>query len=132
MSLLEGAPLPPVTNGGHTIDEPDIATLLRYGTDLHTEVLNRVVSRVDLASRHIATRYDEWDRVDEHCRLFLDLSRKARKGDKTEDSKKREMPFDRSIVIPMSLSVLLVRLTQLMAIFTNRTPLIQLEGRGPE
>jgi hypothetical protein len=42
------------------------------------------------------------------------------------------MPFERAIVVPMSLAILTVRLTQLMTIFGAREPMIQLEGRGPE
>jgi len=102
------------------------------GSRLHQKVLGRLTSRVDLAYRHISKRYDDWDRTDEHVRLFIDLARKARKADRTENPDKHEMPFERAVVIPAALAIMLVRQTQLMAIFGAREPMLQLEGAGPE
>jgi hypothetical protein len=109
-----------------------IQDLLRYGSPLHQQILGRLNSRRELSSRHIGKRYDSWDEVDEHCRMFIDLSRRAKRGDGSTDPTKAEMPFDRAIVMPMSLAILTVRLTQLLGIFGSREPMIQLEGRGPE
>jgi hypothetical protein len=105
---------------------------LAPGSSLHQELVGRLTARLDLSRRHISKRYDDWTRTDEHVRLFLDLSRRARKGDRTADPDKREMPFERSVCIPVTAAILLVRLTQLIAIFTSRSPMIQLEGRAPE
>jgi len=120
----------PVGPGGG--DGAALEQQLRYGTALHSAVLARLNARRELAERHIGKRYDNWDEVDEHCRLYVDLARHAKRGDGSRDPSKKEMPFERAIVVPMSLSVLTVRLTQLMAIFGSRDPMIQLEGRGPE
>src|SRR5262245_15422231 len=120
------------TGAGSVGDTQPLEARLRYGTALHSKVLARLNSRRDLAERHIGKRYDNWDEVDEHCRLYVDLSRNAKRGDGSRDTTKKEMPFERSIVVPMSLSILTVRLTQLLAIFGARDPMIQLEGRGPE
>ena len=54
--------------------------LLKYGTALHQQVLTRLNSRRDLSQRHIGKRYDNWSEVDEHCRMFIDLSRRAKKA----------------------------------------------------
>lgn len=119
---------------GIVVAEPEVPLEQRlvYGSREHDSLLTRLVARVDLAERHISSRYDDWDRVDEHCRLYVDLSRQARKGDKTTDPNLKEMPFQRAIVVPLSLSVLQVRMTQLLAIFGSRQPMIQFEGRGAE
>src|SRR5262249_31290385 len=112
--------------------DQSIETRLQYGQDFHQQLLARLNARLDLSQRHISQRYDDWDQTDEHCRLFIDLARRAKKSDKTSDPSKAEMPFQRAIVVPMSLAILMVRLTQLIAIFSSREPMIQLEGRGPE
>ena len=95
-------------------------------------MIARLRARRELSERHIGRRDDDWDQVNEHRQLYIDLSRRAKKGDGSVDSTKAEMPFERSIVIPMSLSILGVRMTQLLSIFGSRDPMIQLEGRGPE
>lgn len=110
---------------------------LRYGSDLHAKVLERIKARLKLAYDAMSDRYDEWDRVDEHIRLYMNLERSARAGDKgtiynADGSPKREMPFERSVVIPVSYVVLSVRLSQLMHIVLGRDPMWSLEGRGPE
>lgn len=77
-------------------------------------------------------RYQAWNSVDEHCRLFIDLSKKAKNADGTTDAQKREIPWARAIVVPMSYAVLQVYLTQLMGIFTHRDPPLEIQGIGPE
>ena len=109
-----------------------LAERLRYGSSFHQQLVGRIRARLDLGNRHISQRYDDWDRADEHLQLYIDLSRRARKSDRTTDPNKREMPFQRAIVVPIAHAVLQVRLTALMALFSARDPMIQLEGRGPE
>lgn len=117
---------------GIEVKEEPLHVRLRSGSALHQNLLTRLNARQKLAETGIQGRYDEWNRVDEHCRLFVDLSRQARKGDKSSMTNKREMPFDRAIVMPVSNAILQVRTTQLMSIFTARDPIIQIEGTGPE
>ena len=105
---------------------------LEYGTPLHQQILSRLVQRRQLSERHISARYEDWSRVDEHIQQYINLSRRARRPDKTELPNKREMPFDRAIVIPASYATLMVRLTTLMSIFLARSPIVQVKGRGPE
>jgi hypothetical protein len=112
-------------------DQP-LEARLAFGTELHRDILARLNARRELSERHIKSRYDDWDQVDEHCRLFIDLSRNVKRADRTSRSDKKEMPFERAIVVPMSLAILTVRLTQLLAIFGAREPMLQYEGRGPE
>lgn len=105
---------------------------LQYASPLHTRIVQRIRERRKLAEREISRRYEDWRRVDEHLQMYIDLSRQARKGDKTSDPNAKEMPFERSVVVPMSYAILQVRLTAIMAIFLARQPVIQLTGRGPE
>ena len=123
-------------NGGtiEIMDQP-IEERLRYtsgGTSLHQKLLSRLIARRRLSERAMSRRYDAWSRVDEHCRLFIDLSRGAKKGDNTIDTDKKEIPWARSIVVPMSYAILQVYLTQLMGIYTRRDPPLEIHGVGPE
>lgn len=117
-----------------TLERLDIPMSERFrpSGELHQNIVSRLESRRVLSERHIQNRYDAWNQVDEHCRLYVDLSRQAKKGDRTTDSTKKEMPFQRSIVMPMSVAILQVRLVELMGIFLANDPIIQIEGTGPE
>ncbi len=115
-------------------DQP-LEVRLKYdgtATSLHQKLISRLIARRRLSERAMSRRYDEWNRVDENCRLFIDLTRQARNGDKSQDSTKKEIPWARSIVVPMSYAILQVYLTQLMGIFTRRDPPIEIVGNGPE
>jgi len=102
------------------------------GKELHTKILDKLIARRDYSVEHCEERYEEWDRVRKHLKLYIDLKAKARLGDKTSDESAREMPFQRSVAIPVSYANLHVLLTQMSSIFTARNPMIQLSGRGPE
>lgn len=106
--------------------------LLAPGRPLHGKILSRLIVRYALSQRHMAVRYDDWDRVDEHLRLFIDLSRMARRSDKTQDQTKIEMPFDRAIVVPFAYAIHEVRKTQLFGLFAYREPMLQFTSRKPD
>lgn len=117
-----------------TIQDRDLATRLRYdgtATSLHQKTISRLVARRRLSERAMNRRYDAWNRVDEHCRLYIDLSRQAKNADGTLGDKK-EIPWARSIVVPMSYAILQVFLTQIMGIYTRRDPPLEITGVGPE
>jgi hypothetical protein len=136
--VLPGAPgLAPMAGPGPatppmTAQELPLEVRLKYGSDLHTAILSKLNHRLNISQKKIEERYDAWDEVDEHCRLFVDLSRYAKKGDKSVDTSKREQPVQRSIVVPFSYAVLDVFLTQLLGLFGSRDPMVQVQGRGPE
>lgn len=102
------------------------------GKELHTKILDKLKARRDYSVEHCEERYDEWNRVRKHLKLYIDLTDKARLGDKSSDEATLEMPFKRSVSIPVSYANLHVLLTQMMSIFSARNPMIQLKGRGPE
>lgn len=116
------------------VEDEDIAQKLKYSAaaGLHAKVISRLKARRMLSERAMSKRYDSWNKVDESCRLFIDLSRKAKKGDGTTDTLKSEIPWARSIVVPMSYAILQVYLTQLMGIFTRRDPPLEIQGVGME
>jgi len=113
------------------LDEP-IETRLEPSGSLHQEVLAKLLARRDSAESHISSRKDQWRSTNNKMRMYIDLTRKAKRADGSTDNDTKEMPFDRAIVVPASYSILRVLLTQLMSIFGSREPMIQLRGRGPE
>jgi hypothetical protein len=118
-----------------TVTDQPLEVRLKYdgtATSLHQKLVSRLIARRRLSERAMSRRYDEWNRVDESCRLFIDLTRQARNADKSQDSIKKEIPWARSIVVPMSYAILQVYLTQSMGIFTRRDPPIEITGNGPE
>lgn len=116
------------------VEIPDIPLKERLlpGSSFHQTMLSRLIARRNLSQTAINKRYDDWNRVDEHVRLFIDLSRRAKEGNGQSNPSMLEMPFKRSIVVPLSYAILQVRMTQLLGIFLQRDPMIELSGRGPE
>jgi len=116
------------------VKDQSLATRLSINpqSDEHRTLVGRLRSRLDLSRRNMSNRYDSWDTVDENIKGFIDLSRRARLADGSIDPNMLEMPFQRAIVVPMSLAILQTRMTGLMSIFGNRVPMIQIDGRGPE
>ena len=105
---------------------------LAVGKPLHGKVLQRIRARLDLSYRNISPRYDAFDRADEKRRLYVNLARPARRGDKTVDMNKLEMPFQRSIVMPVSYAIHETRKAEIFSQFAFRAPFTQLDGRGLE
>lgn len=113
----------------------NVEDLLAYNNSasgLHSKIISRLIARRKLSERAIRRRYESWRQVDDHCRLFIDLSKRAKNGDSSTDQNTKEMPWARSIVVPMSYAILQVEMTQLLGIFTRRTPAIEIDGIGPE
>ena len=99
---------------------------------LESFIMDRLTRRRDYAIRNIEHRYEEWDRVREHLHMYVNLNRKARKGDKTSMVNETEMPFQRSVVVPATYATLHVLLAQMMSIYSARKPMFQVMGIGPE
>ncbi len=112
--------------------EPDIEERLHPSTSLHSKVLGRLKTMRDRGRTAAETRFDDMDRSREHLNLYVDLTRGARKGDKSTSSDEKEMPWGRVIVVPMSHAIMHTFLVQLMSIFGSREPIIPVRGRGPE
>ena len=120
---------------GVKIGAVPIEVMLSYNTgasNLHQRLLSRLKARRLLSEREMNKRYDAWNRVDENCRMYIDLSRKAKNADGTTNQDKQEMPWSRAIVVPMSYAIQQVYLTQMMGIFTRRDPPLEIHGVGPE
>src|SRR5574342_1374529 len=94
------------------IEIPDIPLKERLlpGSSFHQTMLSRLIARRNLSQTAINKRYDDWNRVDEHVRLFIDLSRRAKEGNGQSNPNMLEMPFKRSIVVPLSYAILQVRM----------------------
>jgi hypothetical protein len=118
-----------------TAPEMDRGTLefqLKPDQPLHGKILQRLNSRRQLSERHVVGRFDDYDRADEKRRLYMDLSRMARKGDRTLSDTKKENPFERSIVMPISYAIHETRKSEMASQFFFRSPFTQLDGRGLE
>lgn len=113
-------------------EEKPIEAKLKYGTQFHSDLIARIKARVKLGKDAVGSRYAAWDRVDEQVRLYANLSQGAIRPDGTTMTDTLEFPFERGIVVPASYATLMVRLSQLMSILTNRSPLWELSGNGPE
>lgn len=125
-------PKTPLTQTQIVEIEKPIEQRLDPESQFHATIVQRIRARLQLSYRNRSLRYDDWDRVDEHRRLYVNQNRPARKGNKQNDVTMREMPFDRAIVIPASYAIHEARKAQLFKQFMARSPLIQLDGVAME
>jgi hypothetical protein len=95
--------------------------LLAYKAPLHKEIIGKLIKIRDAAAKPIENMHEEWNRVDEHM-----------KGDGSLDPNKKEIPFEKSLVVPVAFSVEKVIQSQLTSIFNARDPQFQYDGTGPE
>jgi hypothetical protein len=105
---------------------------LRPGGPIHSKLIDELNTMIRASQEHIEQRFEDWDRVDEAMRLYMDLHRKKVYGDKTQDAKKKQMPFKDSIKLPIIYSTIMTRVAVIFHQLTSRYPRIHLEGRGSE
>ena len=101
----------------------------RNGNGLHGKMISRIGEMVRASREHIEQRYTDWDKVDENMRLYVDLRAQARWGDKTYDPDKKEMPFKRSIKIPLTYATVMTRGAHIHSLLTQRDPFLHFQPR---
>ena len=99
---------------------------------LHGKLIHELQIMIRASESHIEQRYDDWDRVDEQMRLYLDMNRPKYRGDKSEDVNKKNMPYKDSIGMPIIYSTVMTRVAVINAQLTSRTPRLHYSGRGSE
>lgn len=134
IARLEAPPLPPENQKITVLDKP-IEQMLAFEnspTKEHQELLTKLIKRRDMGYDVVKARYERWDDVDDFLRMRLDLDKHARLSDGTYDTKRKEMPFDRTIVVPISFAMMQTRLVQKMGVILGRNPPLQVTGASPE
>ncbi|MHC4372286.1 MAG: hypothetical protein ACYSW8_32175, partial [Planctomycetota bacterium] len=119
-------------------EAPDGAMRIAYGDDapveqqlsdldgdLHKKLLEELKNRKNFSNEYTSDRHEDWDRVREHKNMYVNLTRNARAGDRSEMGE-TEMPFERSVVIPLTKATLEVLITQIMSIYASRVPMNQI------
>lgn len=96
-----------------------------WNSTQHGKLKELVRSRRQFSQRHIGQRYDRWRDSEKVYRLFVDPDAKAPDGTKKQ-------PWDWSIVVPITYSIMQTELAFDLTLFTQRRPVIQLDGYGPE
>ena len=129
--LVEATGLPEPPDGApikitSAEDTPIEEQLKDIEGDLHQDLLEELKARRDFSREYSKDRHDDWDRVREHQKMYVNLDRNARAGDRSEIYGEPEMPFQKSVVIPLSKATLDVLLTQVMSIYGSRTPMHQI------
>jgi hypothetical protein len=105
---------------------------LKFGSPLHQQLLTYCVNRRKASEAAITDdKLESWGRVDDHWRLLMDTSNPVRRIDGSQDPT-AAWPFEYGTVIPATYVGLQVRLTQELGMFTQRDPIWELRGTGPE
>lgn len=97
---------------------------------LHGDLITALEAMINESVRHIEQRYAIWDAIDMHFRMYVNLQAKARAGDWSDvDDKTKEMPWRRSIVIPLTYSATMSRMVIMYQFYMGKAPFAHLSGR---
>jgi len=91
----------------------------------HQRLLDLVRSRRSLAARKMSNYHAEWTKADRIYQHYVEPG-------ETDAQGKRLYPWARSIVVPMSYAIVQTQLAWEMAAFTQRLPIVPLDGVSPE
>lgn len=112
-------------------EDAPLSERLRPKSDLHGRLMVHLNEMIQRGEEHIDQRRDDWDRVDEHMRLYVNLDRPARAGDRGAVRGRsgyiKENPWERMIVIPVSYATIMTRMVQEFAIFSQVDPFVHYE-----
>jgi hypothetical protein len=114
------------------VQEIPIEQKLKYKSKEHNKLLARLTSLRDLAEQPIKNQHDEWNRVDEHAGMYVDITRSAIRGDGSVKTSEKEIPFERSFVVPVYFAVESVMMAQIMSVYQARDPMFQYDGHSGE
>ena len=91
----------------------------------HQRLLDLVRSRRSLSVKKMSEYYPEWTKADRIYSHYVEPGEVDSQG-------KRLYPWARSIVVPMSYAIVQTQLSWEMAAFTQRVPIVPLDGLSPE
>src|SRR4029453_2656174 len=91
----------------------------------HQRLLDLVRSRRSLSARKMASYYPEWTKADRIYSHYVEPG-------ETDAQGKRLYPWARAIVVPMSYAIVQTQIAWEMAAFTQRVPIVPLDGLSPE
>lgn len=114
-----------------TLEEPLFKRLSPDHKDsLHGDLIVALEAMINESMRHMEQRFKTWDAIDHHFRLFANLSAPARAADwSSVGNDTKEMPWRRSIVIPLSYSAVMSRMVIMFQFFMSKAPFAHLSGR---
>ena len=114
------------------LDNIPIPEKLKWDSGLHAKIFDRLNEYRLASERHVQQLHENWNRVDEHMRMYVNLDDNVVRGNRKVDTTKKENPFERSVTMPLEYAMLMTRTTQISGILSAATPPIHLAGRGPE
>jgi hypothetical protein len=95
------------------------------GSPAHTRLVALIRSRRQLAERQLGRWYPDWRAADRIYQHYVDPDQVDRDG-------KRIYPWARDIVVPLTFAIVQTQVAWEMAAFTQRVPIVPLDGVSPE
>ena len=112
-------------------DQP-INEVLKWNKAEHGRLLSELVQMIRASESHMGQREDDFARVDEGMRLYLDLSAPKRLADKSVDYTKKNQPYRDTIVMPIMYTLIMTRAAHKFAQLTATDPRIHYEPTESE
>lgn len=94
----------------------------------HGKLITALRQMIQESERFIQQRQKTWDLIDEHLRIYLNLSRPARAGNWNDIPGKAANPWARSVLIPLTYSSVMARMVLMYQFFMRSDPFIHLSG----
>ncbi|MCK5481330.1 MAG: hypothetical protein KAJ06_09290 [Gammaproteobacteria bacterium] len=110
------------------VSEKPVHEKLHHSQKMHGTLLSELNSMINASESHIEQRFDDWDRVDAHMRLYMDPEAMHREADKTLSPDNKAMPYKGTIAMPVTYSMLMTRAAHKFALLTAVDPRIHYEG----
>jgi hypothetical protein len=118
-----------IENGGKlVVQDIPIHQMLNHNTKLHGRMLSELNGMIQASKSHIEQRFDDWDRVDQQMRLYMDLSAPHREADKTINPDAKNMPYKGTICMPVMYSLIMTRAAHIFSLLTSVDPRIHFEA----
>lgn len=103
---------------------------LKPGSDLHAEVLTKLLDRINMSERSMSTFYDRWRTNEMRLQAWINLPKYERML--AEATESGAPPMATSIVIPYAFATVWTQTTYLLHTFAGRRPIIPLSSYSPE
>jgi len=106
-----------------------LSEILKPGTPIHGDILDRLKRRRDMSRKDMSQRYDSWKKVEDSFRAYMpssdaDTLRKS--------AREAGRPQYTTLVIPYDYAVLMTAHTYYTSVFLSRDPVMQYQGRHGE
>lgn len=112
------------------MSDESLPVVLKYGSPLHTRVLDMIRSRRKASKNKMSQFYSKWDEADDAFRAYQPVSQLD--ADRKVQRKVLGQHDYTTITVPYTFAIIMTAHTYWSTVFLSRSPVYQLQGRHGE